>query len=229
MQAEAPVFDNRLQAGKELAKHLTRYRAKKDVVVLAISKEGVEVAFSIAQALKVSMDLVISHLLSVPQRRETAFGAVTQDIVVLNDGLVSQWELKRDAIRELAKDAQDDIRHEMLRYRGERPAPDLSNKTVIIADDGMGLGFPIISAVVWAKRAKPKRVIVAVPVSPLFEVQRLRQLADEVICPVAPDVWGLRIATFYRRWEEPTDAEIKSLVEAALAPKNNKTKNRRAQ
>ncbi|MBI2955652.1 MAG: phosphoribosyltransferase [Chloroflexi bacterium] len=214
MLAKAPEYEDRLQAGQSLAKLLVKYQGKKDVIVLAISKGGVEVAFSLAQRLKAPMDIVISRLLRVPQQPETAFGAVTQDVVILNYALAAQWGIKRDAIRHLARDAQDEASDEMSVYRGARPVPELANKTVIIADDGMALGFPTISACNWVKRGNPRDVIVAVPVSPLFEVQRLRPLVDDVICPITYDTWGLRIGTFYRKWRIPTDAEIKALVES---------------
>ncbi|MCL5264847.1 MAG: phosphoribosyltransferase [Chloroflexi bacterium] len=215
MLAEEPVFDDRLQSGKKLARKLISYRGKSDVIVLAVSKEGVEVAFPIAQALKVPLDVVISRLLHVPQEPETAFGATTQGMVVLNDGLVAQWGITRDVVRDLARDALEEARHEMMAYRGDRPAPDPSKKTVIIVDDGMAIGFPLLSAIVWAKRHGASRIVVALPVSPNFEVQQMRKLADDVVCPVTPDTWSLRIATYYRKWEEPTDREIKSLLVAA--------------
>lgn len=226
MRAEAPVFDDRFQAGRELAKRLLRYRGKKNVFVLAISKEGAEVAFSIAQALKAPLDLVLSQLLAVPQQPRTSFGAVTRDAGVIDAGLVAQWGIKREVIRGLTRDAQHEARRKMILYRGDVPEPNLANKTVIIADDGMGLGFPIISAIVWTKRANPKVIIVAVPASPMFEVQRLRPLVDDVACLIASEGWGIQVATYYRKWKEPADDEIKNLLEAARTPGFDRSRRR---
>ena len=157
-----------------------------------------------------------------------AFGAITQDIVILNDALVAQWGISKDVIKHVAQDAKDDAWDEMLLYRGDIPVPDLAKRTAIIADDGMGVGFPLVSSIVWAKRASPKTIVVALPVSPLFEIERLSQLVDEVVCPVTPDAWGLRIATFYKDWEEPTNAEIKSLIDATKRPQLGKAKKKTA-
>ncbi len=212
MEAESPAFDDRLQAGKALARELTEYCDKNDVIVLAIAKEGVEVAQGLAQGLRAPFDLVLAQLLLVPGEPKVTFGAVTQGVVTVNEALVAQWEITKDTIQHISRDANHQARDEMVRLRGSRPLSDLKDKTIIFADDGMSFGFPIISAILWAKLASAKEIVIAVPVGPLFEVQRLGPLVDDIVCLVTPETWSLRIATYYRRWFDLTDAKIKSIL-----------------
>jgi putative phosphoribosyl transferase len=212
MQAQSPAFEDRLQAGKALAKELRGYRDLKDVIVLAIAKEGVEVASGLAHGLGVPLDLVLARLLLVPGEREIHFGAVTRGVITLDEALIAQWELTRETVQQLARDANQQARNEMARLRARGTLPELAGKTVILADDGGSFGFAIISAILWARRANAREIVIAMPVGPLFEIHRLGQLVDDIVCLVTPETWSMRIANYYRRQFDLNDAKIKSLL-----------------
>ncbi|MCL5961270.1 MAG: hypothetical protein M1358_18505 [Chloroflexi bacterium] len=213
--AEAPVYDDRYEAGGVLAGRLMKYRRRRGRLVLAISGPGVEVALPIAQALHASLDLVIPTLLPIPQRPESSFGAVLDDTIVVNDGLAANWGLGPDQIRHIARDVWDAAVHRMRRLRGDERLPDPRGKIVIFADDGLGLGFPILAAVEWASRRKAREIVVALPVAPKYDLERLIPLVSEVVCPVQSDAWNLYIASFFRRWQKPTDEQLSQQIRLA--------------
>ncbi len=205
---DQPAYVDRYQAGRELTALLASYRRRKTLLVLAISGEGLEVALSIAQNLHAPVDLLLSGLLPIPQRPESSLGAVVEDTFVLNDGLVSSWGLTTGQVLHAVRDVQDQVKHRMQRLRGDKPLPNIRGKTVIIADDGQGIGFPIMAAVEWAIKHKPRAIVIAIPVAPKYDIKRLAPLVSEVVCPIQTSQWNLSIAGFYRRWKEPSEAEI---------------------
>lgn len=203
-----PMYQDRQHAGVVLVRSLAKYRRRKTLLVLAISGPGVEVGLPIAQMLRAPMDLVISSLLPIPDRPESSFGAVLEDAIVVNDGLVAGWRLDPAKIEHIVIDARDAARHRMLRIRGRGPLPEVRGKTVVIVDDGLAVGFPLVAAVEWTIKKKPRDVVVAVPVAPRHEITRLVPLVSEVVCPVQRDTWNLYIPAFYSHWDVPKDDEV---------------------
>jgi len=222
VQPSQEIYRDRFDAGRQLAKGLSKYRRRKTLFVLAISSQGVEVAISVAQTLHAPVDLVISSLLPIPAQPQASFGAVVEDTVVVDDGLVRLWSLSSSEIAHIVADARHGATDRMLRLRGSRPLPDLKGKTVIITDDGLAIGFPILAAVEWTLKQKPRGVVAAIPVAPRHEIDRLAQLVSEVVCPIQRDTWNLFVAAFYRVWTEPSDDEVASLLRQAQASPSTK-------
>ena len=177
------IFKNREDAGWQLARKLARYAGRKDVVVLGIPRGGVEIAFPVAQALSVSMDVFLSRKLGVPGQEELAFGAVAADGTrYLNPRIVAVAGIEDEEIERIAAAALRLLREREARYRAGRGPLDVTGKTVILVDDGIATGASMEAAVRMLRKLQPERLVVAFPVAPMGICLRLRQEADEVVC-----------------------------------------------
>jgi putative phosphoribosyl transferase len=180
--------------------------------VLAIPRGGVVVGYEVAKELGCPLDVVISRKVGAPAQPELAVGAVAEDGVVFVDeeiaGLVG---VSRDYVERRAREELREVRRRAEEYRGGREMPDLSGKTVILVDDGLATGLTMMAAVHMARNKGAEKVVVAVPVSPLETVAKLRRHADEVICLETPTNF-YAIGQFYERFDQLTDEETNSIL-----------------
>jgi putative phosphoribosyl transferase len=156
------VFDNRIHAGELLAQKLEDYQGKKDAYVLAIPAGGVQVAFIVAQRLTIPLDLAITRKLHVPWNKEAGFGAISWDgTMFLNEPLIASLRLTKDDIDRCLDEEKDVIRSRMNKFRGNKPFPDLKDKSVIIVDDGLASGFSMLTTLKrsneWVRRRRQSR------------------------------------------------------------------------
>ncbi|MCK4490985.1 MAG: hypothetical protein KAU03_00070, partial [Candidatus Altiarchaeales archaeon] len=150
------MFKDRLHAGRELAKKLREYRGR-DVIVLAIPRGGVPVAYSIALELDAVLDVIVPRKIPIPWNPEAGFGAVTVDgEIVLNKDLVDRIGLEDDEIKELAGPVIEEIKRRIRIYRGDKKFLDLGGETVIIVDDGLASGYTMLSAIKSVRRRNPE-------------------------------------------------------------------------
>jgi len=214
---ESPVFADRLDAGQQLAEEmLRRGYTGEDAVILAIPRGGVPVAYPVAKALRAPLDLIIPRKLPIPSNPEAGFGAVTADgTVILNQPLVAQLGLPTEEIAALAQRVLGEVRRRVEEHRGHRPPPELKDKTAILIDDGLASGFTMIAAVRAARRQEPAKVVVAVPVSPANSVRRVEPLADEMVCLIVRETRIFAVASFYQRFPDLSDDEVKAYLRAA--------------
>jgi putative phosphoribosyl transferase len=205
------LFYDRTDAGRRLAKLLKR-RIQGPCIVLAIPRGGVVVGYEVAKELGCPLDVVISRKVGAPAQPELAVGAVAEDGVVFVDeeiaGLVG---VSRDYVERRAREELREVRRRAEEYRGGREMPDLSGKTVILVDDGLATGLTMMAAVHMARNKGAEKVVVAVPVSPLETVAKLRRHADEVICLETPTNF-YAIGQFYERFDQLTDEETNSIL-----------------
>jgi putative phosphoribosyl transferase len=206
-------FADRRAAGRLLAERLTRYAGEEDVVVLALPRGGVPVGFEVARALEAPLDVFMVRKLGVPGHDELAMGAIaTGGTRILNQQLISSLDIPGEWIE--AVDARE--RREMERreraYRGDRPPPDLTDRKVILVDDGLATGSTMVAAVRAVRQSDPERVIVAVPVAPPETIASLREEADEVITVLAPSGFG-GVGVWYEDFSQTTDQEVIVLLD----------------
>ena len=203
-----PVFQNRYDAGRQLAAKLDAYK-NKPIVVLAIPNGGVSVALGIALALEADLDLVISRKIPLPLTPEGGFGAVTDDgTIMLNDEVVQKAGLSPQQINYQVSRVRTDIRQRSLLYLKDRPPSVLTNKTVIIVDDGIASGYTMLAAVGSVRHRQPKEIVVAVPVGPAAALKQVEAVADKVItCAVGYEP-RFYLSDYYRYWHEPGDDEV---------------------
>jgi putative phosphoribosyl transferase len=207
-------FKDRYDAGKHLATALKSY-AGEDVLVLALPRGGIPVGFEIAQALKAPLDVLVVRKLGVPYHEELAMGALgPNDGIVLNQALIRQLGITEEQINTVLEKESRELNRRLKAFRGERPFPELSQKTVILVDDGLATGATAMAAVETLKRMQPKRLILAVPVCSPDAERMLTQHADRVICLVSPPEFGA-VGSWYQDFRQTTDAEVHHLLEKA--------------
>jgi len=206
--APQAIFENRHDAGRQLAAELRDYN-NQFVVVLAIPNGGVPVALQVASALKADLDLVICRKIPIPLNPEAGFGAVADDgTIVLNEELVKRIGLSRQQIEYEASKVRAEIKQRSIRYRGDRPLVGVNGKTVIIIDDGLASGFTMTAAVESVRPRRPKEIVVAVPVASAAAEKQLEKVADKVVTCTTSFMPRFAVADFYRYWYDLSDNEV---------------------
>ena len=205
---EQPIFENRYDAGRQLATKLGEYKGQ-SAVVLAIPNGGVPVALGVALALEAELNLIISRKIPLPLSPEGAFGAVTDDgTIILNEEAVKKAGLSKEQINYGVSQVRVDIRERSLLYHRDRPPSIVSNRTVIIIDDGLASGYTMMAAVESVRQRRPKEIVVAVPVAPATAVKHVEKIADKIIACVTEFAPEFYISDFYNYWHEPGDEEV---------------------
>lgn len=214
-------FRNRSEAGKQLALKLSPYTGDPNVVVLALPRGGVPVAYEVARALGVPFDVFLVRKIGVPGNPELAMGAIASGGVrVLNDDVVNYLHISEDAINEVAQHEQRELERRERLYRGNRPIPNLRGKTVILVDDGLATGATMKAAVAALRKAHPARIIVAVPVAARTTCEAFETMADDIICTCDRTYEPFyAVGLWYDEFQQTTDAEVRSLLEQANAPR----------
>lgn len=209
------VYRNRADAGRALARHLTDYANRRDVLVLALPRGGVPVAYEVAQALHVPLDVFLVRKLGVPGQRELALGAIASGGVrVLNDDVVSAFHLSEEVIAAVtAEERQELDRREQL-YRDDRPVPEVRGRIVILIDDGLATGSTMRAAIAALRQQQPARIVVAVPVGAPQTCAEFEREADEAICAQTPEPF-YAVGLWYEDFEQTTDAEVHDLLQRA--------------
>jgi putative phosphoribosyl transferase len=212
------VFRDRVEAGDVLAAWLAHYAGRPEVLVLALPRGGVPVAARVAEAIGAPLDVFVVRKLGVPGHEELAMGAIASGgVLVRNEEVVGKLGLGEDTLRRVAEAERRELARRERRYREDRPAPDLAGRVVILVDDGLATGSTMRAAVEAARRLGPARVVVAVPTAPASTCQRLREVADEVVCAITPRPFRA-VGNSYRSFPQTSDEEVRSLLEAAWAP-----------
>jgi len=204
---QQPIFESRYDAGKQLATKLGEYR-NQPVIVLAIPNGGVPVALQVALALNADLDLIISRKIPIPLRPEGGFGAVADDgTTILNQEVLKTINLNEKQVNYQVSKVRNDIQQRSLLYRGSRPISIVSDKTVIVIDDGLASGYTMMAAVESVRRRQPKRVIAAVPAASATAVRQVEKIADRVVTIVTAFVPRFYVSDFYRYWNVLSDEE----------------------
>jgi putative phosphoribosyl transferase len=216
------VYRDRHDAGKRLAELLRAYAHRPDVLVLALPRGGVPVAYEVARELHAPLDVFIVRKLGVPGHEELALGAIASGgIEVLNDNVIHALHLPKQVIEAIAaKEQRERERREQL-YRDGRPALDVKGRTVILVDDGLATGATMRAALRALRQQQPARLIVAVPVAAPSVCLELLDEADDVICASTPDPF-FGVGFWYQQFEQTTDQEVHDLLALATQTRNTR-------
>jgi putative phosphoribosyl transferase len=205
-------YKNRSQAGRELAEALQPYANRPDVLILALPRGGVPVAYEVAKALNIPLDLMLVRKLGLPGHEELAVGAIaTGGIRVLNTEVIEGMAISEAQIERIAAAELQELRRREKTYRGERPNAEVQGHGVIVIDDGLATGATMQAAIAAIRQQRPAEILVAVPVAPKDTVALLRNQADAVICPATPEPF-LGVGRWYEDFTQITDAEVRDLL-----------------
>jgi predicted phosphoribosyltransferase len=205
-------FRNRTDAGRQLAEKLAAYANRPDVLVLALPRGGVPVAFELARAFGAPLDVFLVRKLGVPGYEELAMGAVaTGGVRVLNDEIVRGFGISEHEIDAVvARELRELSRRDRL-YRGDRPPSDVAGRTVILVDDGLATGATMRAAVQALRQQQPGRIVAAVPTASPDTCQVLKAEADDVICAMTPEPF-FAVGHWYEDFTQTTDDEVRELL-----------------
>ena len=205
-------YKDRCEAGRELADALQPYANRPGVLILALPRGGVPVAYQVARSLKAPMDLMLVRKLGLPGHEELAIGAIaTGGIRVLNAEVVQESGISEAQIEQVAAVELQELRRRERIYRDNRPLPDVQGRCVILIDDGLATGATMHAAIAALRLQRPSEIVVAVPVAPPDTVTSLRQQADAVICPAMPEPF-FGVGLWYADFVQVTDAEVRELL-----------------
>lgn len=211
------AFADRVDAGRRLAAALERF-AGEDVVVLALPRGGVPVAFEVAKQLRAPLDVLMVRKLGVPFQPELAMGAVGESgVTVLNDRVLAEAQVSEEEIAAVEQREREVIDRRIGRFRAGRPPVPLEARTALVVDDGIATGSTARAACQVARAKGVHRVVLAVPVGPPDLAGRLVDAADEVVCLDTPPVF-FSIGEFYRDFSQTSDEEVTDLLARAAAP-----------
>ena len=209
-------FLDRREAGRRLAESLKDYAGRDDVVVLALPRGGVPVAFEVAESLNAPLDVFVVRKLGVPGQEELAFGAIASGgVMVFNEDLVRALRLTDSIIDRVAERELAELKRRESAYRDSRPAADLSGKTVIIVDDGLATGATMRAAIKALKQLGPKDIVAAVPVGSADTCREIDKMVDVVcVCEETPEPF-YGVGMWYNDFSQTTDLEVSELLARA--------------
>jgi putative phosphoribosyl transferase len=208
-------FRNRTEAGRVLADELKRYANRDDLIVLALPRGGVPVAFEVAHALHAPLDVFVVRKLGVPGHEELAMGAIASGgVLVIEPSVVEDLSIPMEVVLDVAaREEQERLRRER-EYRGDRPGPDVRGRTVILVDDGLATGSTMRAAVAALRKLQPAKIVVAVPVAVRSTCEELAEEVDEVVCARTPEPF-YGVGEWYADFSQTTDEEVRDLLARA--------------
>jgi len=208
-------FRDRSEAGRLLASKLAAYGNHPDVLVLALPRGGVPVAYEVARALGAPLDVFLVRKLGVPGHEELAMGAIASGGVrVLNQEIVRALRIPDEVIEAVAAQEQQELARRERLYRGDRPPPDVRERTVILVDDGLATGATMHAAVQALRQQQPARIVVAVPIAAPETCAELSGEVDDIVCAVTPQPF-YAVGLWYEDFSPTTDDEVRDLLAQA--------------
>ena len=208
-------FKDRRDAGRILARKLSAYAGQTDVIVLALPRGGVPVAYEVALALNAPLDIFLVRKLGLPGREELAIGAIASGgIRVLNEDIIRVLSVPDEVINMVARNELQELERREHHYRGNRPAPDVRDRKVILIDDGLATGASMRAAVVGVRAQHPARIVIAVPAAAPELCNAFQFEVDEMVCGMRPEpFYGL--SRWYEDFSQTSDAEVRMFLEEA--------------
>jgi predicted phosphoribosyltransferase len=209
------IFQDRTDAGKQLAARMRRYANRPDVLVLALPRGGVPVAYEVAEQLGAPLDIFLVRKLGVPGHEELAMGAIASgDVRVINEEVVRYLRIPEAVIDAVAEYEQEELERREHAYRGDRPPPDVKGRIAILIDDGLATGSTMRAAAAALRKQDPARIVIAVPVSSTETCNEFRSEVDEIVCAVTPEPFR-GVGMWYKDFSQTTDQEVRDLLERA--------------
>lgn len=221
-------FRNRADAGRALARELPSYAGRSDVIVLALPRGGVPVAFEVARALGAPLDVFVVRKLGLPRQSELAMGAIASGGArLLSEDVIRMYGVTPAEIERVTASESRELERRELEYRGDREFPDLAGKTVILVDDGLATGSSMRVAVKALRQENPAEIIVAVPVAAAETCEAFRDVTDDIVCAVTPEPFHA-VGLWYEDFSQTSDDEVHDLLARARAASPSAQPSRRS-
>ncbi len=208
-------FADRSEAGRLLARSLAQYANRPDAILLALPRGGVAVAYELAQALRLPLDVLLARKLGVPDYEELAFGAIAGGGVrILDPDIIEACALSPQVIDSVVAAEELELDRRACAYRTGRAPLSVRNRTAILVDDGIATGSTMRAAIAAARKLGATRVVVAAGVAPLSTSLELNSEADEVVCLLTPREFRA-VGLFYEYFPQLTDDDVRTLLHRA--------------
>jgi putative phosphoribosyl transferase len=208
-------FKDRRDAGRKLAHKLSAHARGQNTLILALPRGGVPVAYEVALILNIPMDIFIVRKLGLPGREELAIGAIASGgIRILNSDIIRMLSVPEEAINFVSRRELQELQRRERLYRGNRPSPEVRDRTIILIDDGLATGASMRAAVAGVRAQHPARVVVAVPAAAAETCDVFRSEVEEVVCAITPEPF-YGVSRWYEDFSQVTDEEVRTLLEEA--------------
>ena len=211
----AERFQNRHDAGRQLATRLASYAGRDDVLVLGLPRGGLPVAFEIAIALDVALDVFIVRKLGLPGHEEFGIGAIASgDVRVVDETVLRTYDVDPETLERITARERLELERRERLYRDDRPFPAIEDRIVILVDDGLATGSTMRAAIAALRKKRPSKIVVAVPVGARETCAAIARLVEEVVSLDTPDPF-YAVGLWYDDFEQTEDAEVHELLERA--------------
>ena len=206
------IFNDRSDAGQQLAKKLTRFK-NKSTVILALVRGGVPIAYEIAKKLKLPMSVIVARKIGDPHNSEFGIGAISEaDTIYLDRLTINRLSISKEIIDNIIKSEKKELKRRVEVYRQEKKLTILQNKIVILVDDGIATGVTIKATIKTIRKLKAKKIILAIPVAANDSLAKIAPLVDQYVCLHATENLSA-IGQFYKDFSQITDQEVVNLME----------------
>jgi putative phosphoribosyl transferase len=208
----SPLFKDRTDAGQFLARKLESFKDRPDVLVLALPRGGVPVAFEVAVALHARLDVFVVRKLGAPNHEELAFGAIASGgVTVLNQEIIEAVGISENQINATVAREQIELARRERAYRDDIPSPSHKGAHVILIDDGIATGSTMLAAVRALRKENVAEIIVAVPVAAAAVCNQLLLEVDSIVCAATPEPFQA-VGIWYEDFSQTTDEEVRQLI-----------------
>lgn len=206
-------LQNRREAGRLLATRLQNYANRSDVLVLGLPRGGVPVAYEIATALHLPLDVCIVRKVGVPGRKELAMGAIGPgEVMAVNQEIIDAWKISPPVFQQVVDQERQELQRRDRLYRGTKPPLDVGDRTIILVDDGIATGSTLLAAIATLRLQHPNSIVVAVPIAPRSLYSTLQHQVNRLICLMTPKLFSA-ISCWYKDFSQTSDEEVQALLE----------------
>ncbi len=206
-------FEDRVEAGKELAEELTSYKDEDDVLVLGLPRGGVPVAYEVAKNLNAPMNILVVRKLGLPYNEEVAFGAIASGgIKTLNEDMMERAGLDENTVEQVVEKEKKELKRRQKEYGSGLLEGNFDGKTIILVDDGIATGATMRAAIKGLRQINAKRIILAVPTAPPDVLREMKSMVDETFSLMTPSPFG-GVGAWYQDFAQTTDDAVRNLLE----------------
>jgi predicted phosphoribosyltransferase len=214
-EGKMATFKDRRDAGRKLAQKLSAYAGRPNMLVLALPRGGVPVAYEVALILSIPLDVFIVRKLGLPGREELAIGAIASGgIRILNADIIRTLSVPDEAVNFVVRRESQELQRREKLYRGDRPPPEVRDRTIILIDDGLATGASMRAAVAGLRAQHPAGIVAAVPAASSEACEVIQSEVDEMICAITPEPF-YGVSRWYEDFAQVTDEEVRILLEEA--------------